>query len=95
VDPIPHPVWRDNVLLALGRFDEDALWADTIGGLFDGFPDAEIERRGVICWASPWDFSGWEISEGVWRSWLWIRLLSRYYYTVSIYQILNAVSRVS
>jgi hypothetical protein len=68
VDLIPHPVWRDNVLLALGRFDEDALWADTIGGLFDGFPDAEIERRGVICWASPWDFSRWEISEGFRRS---------------------------
>lgn len=65
VDIIPHPCWRDNVLLALGTFDEeDELWTDTIGGLFEGFPDDEIERCGIIAWSPPWDLSGWEMSEG-------------------------------
>ena len=71
VDIIPDPAWRDNVLLAMGRFDEDDLWADTIGGLFDGFPHSEIERRGVIAWWPPWDAAGWEVSEGFWRKWRW------------------------
>ena len=71
IDIIPHPVWRDNTLLAVGSFDEDELWADTIGGLFDGFPHSEIERRGVIAWWPPWDIAGWEVSEGFWRKWKW------------------------
>ncbi|EEA19245.1 hypothetical protein TMatcc_010199 [Talaromyces marneffei ATCC 18224] len=69
VDIIPHPRWRDNVLLALGTFDEDELWSDTIGGLFEGFPQSEIERRGVIVWSPPWDICGWEITEGFWKKW--------------------------
>ncbi|KAJ3540351.1 hypothetical protein NM208_g5099 [Fusarium decemcellulare] len=64
LDIIPHPVWRDNVLLALGHFDEDALWSDVMGGLFEGFPESEVEHRGVIAWSPPWDPSGWELSEG-------------------------------
>ncbi|PON21923.1 hypothetical protein TGAM01_v209179 [Trichoderma gamsii] len=72
VDIIPHPVWRDNLLLAIGQFDEDELWADTIGGLFDGFPHSEVERRGVIAWWPPWDVSGWELSEGFWSKWQWV-----------------------
>ncbi|KAJ9138092.1 hypothetical protein NKR23_g8671 [Pleurostoma richardsiae] len=71
VDIIPHPVWRDNVLRALGNFDEDDLWSDVIGGLFEGFPASEVERRGVIAWSPPWDASGWEISKGFWRKWGW------------------------
>lgn len=72
VDIIPHPLWRDNVLRSLGTFDEDELWSDSIGGLFDGFPDDEIEKRGVISWNTPWDMSGWEVSEGFWRKWGWL-----------------------
>lgn len=62
-------MWRDNVLLALGTFDEDDLWADIMGGMFEGFPQSEIERRGVIAWSPPWDVSGWEISEGFLKKW--------------------------
>lgn len=71
VDIIPHPVWRDNVIRAIGSFDEDQLWSDTIGGLFEGFPHSEIEQRGVIVWSPPWDVSGWEMSEGFLRKWGW------------------------
>jgi len=71
IDIVPHPTWRDNIILAIGSFDEDELWSDTIGGLFEGFPASEIEQRGVIAWSPPWDVSGWEISEGFWRKWGW------------------------
>lgn len=57
--------------MAIGTFDEDALWSDTIGGLFEGYPDDEIEVRGVIAWSPPWDISGWEVTEGFWRRWGW------------------------
>jgi hypothetical protein len=71
IDVIPHPVWRDNLIKATGTFDEDALWSDTIGGLFEGFPASEVEQRGVVAWSPPWDVSGWEVSEGFWRKWRW------------------------
>lgn len=71
IDIIPHPAWRDNVILAAGKFDEDELWADTIGGLFEGFPASECEQRGVVAWSPPWHISGWEVSEGFWRKWAW------------------------
>lgn len=72
VDIIPHPLWRDNILRSLGTFDEDELWSDSIGGLFDGFPDDEIEKRGVIAWNPPWHPSGWEVSDEFWRNWSWM-----------------------
>ncbi|KAI9036580.1 uncharacterized protein KD926_001654 [Aspergillus affinis] len=71
MDLIPHPQWRDNIILAAGQYDEDELWTDTIGGLFEGFPDSECEHRGVVAWSPPWHASGWEISEGFWRKWGW------------------------
>lgn len=40
---IPDPTWRDNLLMNLGQFDEDQMWSDTIGGLFEGYPYSEIE----------------------------------------------------
>jgi hypothetical protein len=69
VDIIPHPGWRDLILLKLGTFDEDELWSDVIGGVFEGFPDSEIENRGLIAWYPPWHVSGWEMSAGFWRKW--------------------------
>ncbi|KAL2430830.1 hypothetical protein ABEF95_013776 [Exophiala dermatitidis] len=72
VDLIPNPVLRDNVLKALGTFDEDELWSDTIGGLFEGFPASEIERRGVVIWSPPWHIGGWEVTEGFWHKWGWL-----------------------
>ncbi|KXJ88993.1 hypothetical protein Micbo1qcDRAFT_206582 [Microdochium bolleyi] len=71
LDIIPHPRWRDNILLSLGTFNEGELWSDTIGGLFTGFTNAEVRAKGVVAWSPPWHFSGWELSEGFWRKWRW------------------------
>jgi hypothetical protein len=71
IDLFPHPVMRDNLILASGKFDEDDLWLDTIGGLFEGLPDSHVEQHGVIAWSPPWHFSGWEITEGFLRKWGW------------------------
>lgn len=59
------------MIRASGKFDEDELWSDMIGGLFEGFSGSEVERRGVILWSPPWHVSGWEISEGFSRKWGW------------------------
>lgn len=72
IDMFPCPEARDRLIRAVGTFDEDELWADCIGGLFEGFPDEEIERRGIIAWSPPWDISGWEMSEGFLRKWGWL-----------------------
>lgn len=71
IDILPHARWRDNLILAVGTFDEDELWSDTVGGLFEGFPASESERRGVIAWSPPWHVRGWEMSEGFLRKWGW------------------------
>jgi hypothetical protein len=72
IDMFPCPEGRDSLILAAGTFDEDELWADCIGGLFEGFPDDEVERRGMIAWSPPWDITGWEMSEGFLRKWRWL-----------------------
>ena len=72
IDIIPHPGFRDNCIRATGTFDEDQLWSDTMGGLFEGFPDSEIEQRGIIMWSPPWSTCGWELSEGFWCRWGWL-----------------------
>ncbi len=72
IDLFPCPEGRDRAILAAGTFDEDELWADCIGGLYEGFPDDEIERRGIIAWSPPWDITGWEMSEGFLRKWGWL-----------------------
>jgi hypothetical protein len=71
IDIIPDPTWRDNLILAAGTFDEDSLWSDCVGGLFEGFPDEEVGERGVVAWSPVWDVSGWEVSEGFWNRWGW------------------------
>lgn len=60
------------LIRAAGTFDEDDLWADCIGGMFEGFPDDEITRRGIVAWDPPWDISGWEMTEGFVRKWGWL-----------------------
>ncbi|KAK2784844.1 hypothetical protein FQN53_008237 [Emmonsiellopsis sp. PD_33] len=72
IDLFPCPEGRDRLIRAAGTFDEDELWADCIGGLYEGFPDDEIERRGIIAWSPPWDITGWEMSEGFLRKWRWL-----------------------
>ncbi|KAI0460526.1 hypothetical protein F5B21DRAFT_519253 [Xylaria acuta] len=72
IDMFPCPEGRDRLIRAAGTFDEDELWADCIGGLYEGFPDDEVERRGLIAWSPPWDITGWEMSEGFLRKWGWL-----------------------
>ncbi|KAJ5578237.1 uncharacterized protein N7459_007201 [Penicillium hispanicum] len=72
IDLFPCPGGRDRLIRAAGTFDEDELWSDCIGGLYEGFPDDEIERRGIIAWSPPWDITGWEMSEGFLRKWGWL-----------------------
>jgi hypothetical protein len=72
IDLFPCPEGRDRLIQAAGTFDEDELWADCIGGLFEGFPDDEVERRGIVAWSPPWDITGWEMSEGFLRKWGWL-----------------------
>ncbi|CAM1509569.1 Fc.00g033080.m01.CDS01 [Cosmosporella sp. VM-42] len=72
VDLFPCPDARDRLIRAAGTFDEDELWADCSGGLYEGFPDDEVERRGMIAWSPPWDITGWEMSEGFLRKWGWL-----------------------
>lgn len=72
IDMFPSPEGRDRLIRAAGTFDEDELWADCIGGLFEGYPDDEIERRGIIAWSPPWDITGWEMTEGFLRKWGWL-----------------------
>jgi hypothetical protein len=64
IDVFPCPEVRDRLIMAAGMFDEDELLGDCIGGLYKGFPDDEMERRGFIAWSPPWVISGWEMSEG-------------------------------
>ncbi|KAL3487379.1 hypothetical protein BJX62DRAFT_241079 [Aspergillus germanicus] len=72
IDLFPSPEGRDRLIRATGIFDEDELWEDCIGGLFEGFPDDEMKQRGLIAWSPPWDVSGWEMSEGFVRKWGWL-----------------------
>ncbi|KAJ5650433.1 uncharacterized protein N7484_004156 [Penicillium longicatenatum] len=72
IDLFPCPEGRDRLIQAAGTFDEDELWADCIGGLYEGYPDDEIKRRGIIAWSPPWDITGWEMSEGFLRKWGWL-----------------------
>lgn len=72
IDLFPSPEGRDRLIRAAGAFDEDELWDDCSGGLYEGFPDDEVERRGMIAWSPPWDITGWEMSEGFLRKWGWL-----------------------
>lgn len=72
IDLFPYPEARDRLIRAAGTFDEDELWDDCSGGLYEGFPDDELQRRGIIAWSPPWDITGWEMSEGFWHKWGWI-----------------------
>jgi hypothetical protein len=54
VDIIPHPRMRDNLINAMGGFDAEVLWVETVGGLFLGFAaDAGAEAKGAMVWDTP------------------------------------------
>jgi hypothetical protein len=69
IDIIPHPGWRDNLILAAGTYDAAEICNDVVGGLWDEVPSADFGETGVIAWSPPWDISGWEISGGFWKKW--------------------------
>jgi hypothetical protein len=60
----PCAAARDRLIQAAGTFDENELGANCIGGLYEGFSDKEMERRGFIAWSPLWDISGWEMPKG-------------------------------
>ncbi|KAJ5106851.1 hypothetical protein N7456_003526 [Penicillium angulare] len=72
IDMWPSPEGRDRLIQATGTYDEDDLWEDCFGGLYEGFPDDEVMRRGMIAWSPPWDITGWEMSEGFLKKWGWL-----------------------
>ncbi|KAI1442445.1 hypothetical protein F5Y02DRAFT_429970 [Annulohypoxylon stygium] len=59
IDMVPWPNMRDNLLLNRGKFDEDDLCVDMVGGLYEGFD--EVATRGMIVWGEPWSETGWEV----------------------------------
>jgi hypothetical protein len=69
IDLIPSPRMRDNAIRLAGKFDNDDLCADLVGGLYDGFGNGDIANNGLIVWTDPWHPSGWEITAGFARKW--------------------------
>ncbi|KAE9375049.1 hypothetical protein N431DRAFT_544159 [Stipitochalara longipes BDJ] len=72
IDIIPHPTWRDNLILAQGTYDVDDICNDVVGGLWDEVPGLDVTERGIIAWSPPWDIGGWEASEGFLKKWGWL-----------------------
>ena len=50
-----------------GTFDHNELASDMVGGWKEG--KNEVESRGVIVWKDPWDWRGWEFTEGFLKKW--------------------------
>lgn len=69
IDLIPCPVMRDNAIQLEGTFDHDDLCSDVLGGLYERWKDADVEKNGMLVWSDPWDASGWELTEGFVRKW--------------------------
>ncbi|KAI0181587.1 hypothetical protein GGR52DRAFT_567807 [Hypoxylon sp. FL1284] len=67
IDAFPSGRMRDNLILNRGKFDEDELCEDVMGGLWEGFD--EVETRGLVVWGEPWSEASWEISEGFVAKW--------------------------
>ncbi|KAH9907598.1 hypothetical protein F4778DRAFT_547822 [Xylariomycetidae sp. FL2044] len=72
IDIFPEASMRDHLIRTAGTYDEDALWSDTIGGMFDGFPADKLHECGLIIWDPPWDIAGWEMSPGFIKKWGWL-----------------------
>jgi hypothetical protein len=67
IDLFPIPQMRDNILQRYEDFDEAALCNDLVD-----FYDVSNDETGLIVWRSPWDPSGWEVSEAFLRKWYWV-----------------------
>lgn len=67
IDAAPHPALRDNLIMASGTYDEDALCLDLLGGLF--YSHHQAENEGLMVWTDPFNVAGWEMTEGFVRKW--------------------------
>ncbi|GAP83914.1 hypothetical protein SAMD00023353_0503340 [Rosellinia necatrix] len=67
VDTIPCPRLRDNILSYESFISEDDFCGDTMGGLFEGFND--IELNGMLLWGEPSSETGWEVTPGFAKRW--------------------------
>lgn len=67
VDMIPCPRLRDNILSYERFIDEEDFCIDSMGGLFEGFND--IELNGLLVWGEPWSETGWEVTPGFAKKW--------------------------
>ncbi len=50
-----------------GTFDHSELWDDLLGGWKEGRD--EVDLKGMIVWRDPWDWRGWELTEGFVKKW--------------------------
>ncbi len=67
IDTVPDPAMRDNLIRCGDTCDLDDLCDDLMGGLYEGFNDAD--RRGIMVWSDPWCVESWEISDGFAAKW--------------------------
>ena len=80
IDLWPHPRIRDNLLSREnGSYDIDELCLDLVGeGNCHKCNEARTcckgneDRKGWIIWSDPWDFAGWEVTEGFVKKWGWV-----------------------
>ncbi|ORX95205.1 hypothetical protein BCR34DRAFT_608021 [Clohesyomyces aquaticus] len=70
IDTVPCARLRDNLILSTGKWDEDDLCEDMVGGLYDGYDDCR--QRGWLVWSDPWVAASWEMSEGFVAKWGWL-----------------------
>lgn len=67
IDAAPLATMRDNLIMAIGTYDQDALCLDLLGGLF--YSNSELKYNGLMVWADPWNIAGWVMTEGFVRKW--------------------------
>jgi hypothetical protein len=67
LDFFPHPRVRDNLIRALGRYDEDELCLDIIG-----FWNPDPAENMLLVWGEPHDITNWEVTESFIRKWGWV-----------------------
>lgn len=70
IDILPHPAMRDNLIRAVGSFDADPLWLESVGSLFEATGN-DVTAQGAVLWETPWHWEGWELSEAFVQKWAW------------------------
>ncbi|MCJ1240098.1 hypothetical protein MMC14_008098 [Varicellaria rhodocarpa] len=80
IDIWPHPGIRDNLLRRnSGSYNPGELCLDLVGEInrhqcneCQTCCKGNGDRKGWIVWSDPWEFSGWEVTEGFVRKWGWV-----------------------